>query len=924
MTVPLLKNLILLAVFGAGSGGLGAQTLTDLGAAAPTPGIYDIAQLSTNGNQAAPDGLNYYTDNQSAHNAGEPGQTFTTGSGSAGYLLTSVAFKSGGLGSDSGIGTAQPYYLHLYSVSGGTMVAQPLSCTSANLAITDGDWLQWSGLAVPLAPNTMYAWSFGVVGTASWEAMAVTSSNLYAGGEIGLIPTGGGAITFGGSHKFDAVFDLGLSTNTSLLFAGLPIVSPALTNFLGSPVTLTAFATGAAPLHYQWQMAGGSGALTNLPAATNVTLTLTPPATGTCKFNFLVTNPAGSVTSSVVVVTIIPPVAVTVNVAKPLAMMPLQGLGVCTAVYDNSLISGTIAPLLKAAGIGALRFPGGSYADIFNWQTTTGNDGGYVNTSDSFDNFMNTDVNPAGAQAIVTVNYGSNPADTGGGDPNVAAAWVAHANVTNHWGVVYWEIGNEVGGNGYYGTTQDWEYDLHYPETNAATRVGQPALSPAAYGTNALQFISAMKARDSTIKCGVGFDTGDSTYNTQLLGVCGASVDFVIIHYYPGDDAPSLLAASTGIVGTVQNTFTQLTNDVGAAHAAQMKILVTETGAGNVTGAPVSLFAADNYLTWIENGVVNVDYQILHNDLLTSGQGPGHAYYGAQMAHLLANVGDTFLQTTSGLSSLRVHATSRQDGKTGLMLINLSPTLAAVVTATISNGPALAAAGTCYQFGLTNFIGANDYPSYPVATNTVSGLSNTFSVLVPPYTILDLLIPSAPTNTPPVLAALAGRTVNVGSNLVITATVTDTNVPAPTLTFSLLSGPTNAALAQINNTNASLSWRPLVTQSGTTNAFALKVADNYTPSLGATQKFTVTVNPLLPTAATAVTWTNGRLGFQISGQTGPDYAVEASSNLLNWNTVFLTNSPAMPFQWATTNLLAAPAQFYRIQAGPPLPDPISQ
>ena len=187
---------------------------------------------------------------------------------------------------------------------------------------------------------------------------------------------------------------------------------------------------------------------------------------------------------------------------------------------------------------------------------------------------------------------------------------------------------------------------------------------------------------------------------------------------------------------------------------------------------------------------------------------------------------------------------------------------------------------------------------------------------------MDLLIPSAPTNTPPVLAALASRTVNAGSNLVLTATVTDTNVPAPALTFSLLSGPTNAALAQVNNTNASLSWRPLVTQSGTTNAFALKVADNYTPSLSATQKFTVTVNPLTPPAA-AVALTNGQLGFQINGQTGPDYAVEASSNLLNWNTVFLTNSPAMPFQWATTNLMGLPAQFYRIQAGPryriPLP-----
>jgi hypothetical protein len=47
-----------------------------------------------------------------------------------------------------------------------------------------------------------------------------------------------------------------------------------------------------------------------------------------------------------------------------------------------------------------------------------------------------------------------------------------------------------------------------------------------------------------------------------------------------------------------------------------MQIAVTETGAGGVTGGPVSLFAADNYLTRLENGAVNVDYQILHNDIL--------------------------------------------------------------------------------------------------------------------------------------------------------------------------------------------------------------------------------------------------------------------------------------------------------------------
>src|SRR5487761_2566655 len=73
-----------------------AATLTDLGTAAPTPGAYDTSQLSILGQTNKPDGLNYYTDNQSDHGAGEPGQTFTTGNNASGYFLNSVAIKTGG------------------------------------------------------------------------------------------------------------------------------------------------------------------------------------------------------------------------------------------------------------------------------------------------------------------------------------------------------------------------------------------------------------------------------------------------------------------------------------------------------------------------------------------------------------------------------------------------------------------------------------------------------------------------------------------------------------------------------------------------------------------------------------------------------------------------------------------------------------
>jgi hypothetical protein len=232
------------------------------------------------------------------------------------------------------------------------------------------------------------------------------------------------------------------------------------------------------------------------------------------------------------------------------------------------------------------------------------------------------------------------------------------------------------------------------------------------------------------------------------------------------------------------------------------------------------------------------------------------------------------------------------------------------------SGPTLASSGIWYQFGQTNFIGANTYPSYPISSNNVSGLGNSFTVTVPAYTIVNLLIPpAAPTNPPPTLAAITNRTVNVGQTVAFTASATDTNQPPQTLTFALLAGATNATL---NPNNGAFSFRPLVTQANSTNGFTLKVSDNGTPSLSATQSFTVVVNALTQPSFGNISAAGGQFSFNVSGQSGPDYAIETSTNLAQWSNVFITNSPALPFNWtdATTN---SPQRFYRIKLGPPLP-----
>src|SRR2546423_3175599 len=95
------------------------------------------------------------------------------------------------------------------------------------------------------------------------------------------------------------------------------------------------------------------------------------------------------------------------------------------------------------------------------------------------------------------------------------------------------------------------------------------------------------------------------------------------------------------------------------------------------------------------------------------------------------------------------------------------------------------------------------------------------------------------TNSPPVLAAIADRTIHQGTTLTITNTATDTDIPTNTLTFSL--GTNAPAGANINSASGLFNWTPASTDVGTTNLITVIVTDNGSPNLAAAKSFTVTV-----------------------------------------------------------------------------------
>lgn len=456
--------------------------------------------------------------------------------------------------------------------------------------------------------------------------------------------------------------------------------------------------------------------------------------------------------------------AVAVDAAASLTKIPATAWGLNTAVWDANLRDAAVPALLTQAGVAALRYPGGSTSDVYNWQTNSivPGQGSYANPNNNFDAFMGV-ARSVGATPILTVNYGSNPAGNGGGDPNHAAAWVRYANITKSYGVKYWEVGNEVYGNGQYGSA--WETDLHAQH------------DPATYGRNVVQFANAMKAVDPTIKIGVVLaapgrwpDGVAPDWNSNVLAQCGAAIDFVAVHWYPQDpynesDA-GLLAApqhpTTGVAAMTAKLKTLITQ-YGGANAAKIEIMVTETNSvsynpGKQTLSIVNaMFTADNMATWIGQGAANVDVWGLHNGavwgnasgslfgtsnygdygVLSNGQSGEPAantlfptYHGMRMVSLLGRAGDTLVATTSSNALLTTHAAKQANGGLALLLINKDRNNTINANVTLS-GFTPSGAATVYSYTPA---------SSGVTSTNVSGQGTSFSIAVAPYSLTTIVL----------------------------------------------------------------------------------------------------------------------------------------------------------------------------------------
>lgn len=184
-----------------------------------------------------------------------------------------------------------------------------------------------------------------------------------------------------------------------------------------------------------------------------------------------------------------------------------------------------------------------------------------------------------------------------------------------------------------------------------------------------------------------------------------------------------------------------------------------------------------------------------------------------------------------------------------------------------------------------------------------NGAANVYSMPTPTPRAANIV-----PNTPPSLAAITNRYLTLGQTLSLTVSATDTDAPPQTLAYSLISPP---AGAQIGSTSGVLTWTPTVAPA--MNNLTVRVADNGTPSLSATQTFSVTV--VVPPTLGGFSLVGNNLTFSWMSAPGQMYQVEFKNELTDpvWlpaGGVQVGTGGTLDF---TNNITSAPRRFFRLR-----------
>ena len=185
---------------------------------------------------------------------------------------------------------------------------------------------------------------------------------------------------------------------------------------------------------------------------------------------------------------------------------------------------------------------------------------------------------------------------------------------------------------------------------------------------------------------------------------------------------------------------------------------------------------------------------------------------------------------------------------------------------------------------------------YGVATITVSAADSQNT------TSTNFLLTVTSVNDAPVLSPIATQAVDENSLLSLYAAASDVESPPQTLTFSLVSGPGGV---NVQPATGQITWTPGEALGGSTQLVTVRVSDNGSPSLSATQSFSVIVRdvnspPVLTAIPTQTVNVPASLAWQAAA-TDPDIPIDTLTFSLISGPAGLTVSPTGVIAWTPTD-----------------------
>lgn len=446
-----------------------------------------------------------------------------------------------------------------------------------------------------------------------------------------------------------------------------------------------------------------------------------------------------------------PTVTVTLS-ADTLGKISKYVFGNALAVWmGNNTGNTTFVKNVQALNPSLIRFPGGSWSDIFFWNGkpndvpdsvyngTTGKKELFYAISGKNDWPTTTDNyyklrQQTGSQGLITINYAyaryglsAKPAEQAA---HYAAEWVRYDNGRTK----FWEIGNENAGPWEAG----WMIDL------TKNKDGQPKIiTGELYGQHCKMIADSMRA--AAIKIGAKIYIGgqilhydgttswnsvDKTWNSGFFKEIGDAVDFYVMHNYFGTAATvdNFLSAATT---EPKKNISFIQQDIVNNKAILKPVALTEYNMNTQTN-PVNASSTISYINGIQatilfNELIKNNFGLGARWLLASGADA--MFYQGDNASLLWQprpdfyyayyqqkfTGDHVIPATSNNSNILAYASKFASGETGVVIVNKGKT-AQVVKIDPKN---IGVGNQYYNYSLTGGTDNGDFSLF-VSVNGVS------------------------------------------------------------------------------------------------------------------------------------------------------------------------------------------------------------